>query len=78
MDEATNETAGRWVTIEVGYVDPQRRSCALCGRPLARKIWRETVDGETLDFCEPGHVGLYRSYWLPLYGKHLEGSAAAG
>ncbi len=68
MSETGNETQGAWVTIDVGYVDPQRRSCALCGRPLARKIWRETIEGDALDFCEPGHVTLYRDYWLPKYG----------
>ncbi|MCA9860698.1 MAG: hypothetical protein KC438_13300 [Thermomicrobiales bacterium] len=59
---------GSWVTIDVGYVDPQRRSCALCGRPLARRIWRENVEGHMREFCEPAHVALYRDYWLPLYG----------
>ena len=68
MDEHTTGNRGDWVTIDVGYVDPQRRSCAFCGRPLARKIWRQMIQGEVLDFCEPRHVTLYRSYWLPLYG----------
>lgn len=69
MTEDACGDSGSWVIREVGYVDPQRRSCALCGRPLARRIWQETVHGVTLEFCEPAHVVLYRDYWLPLYGR---------
>ena len=61
--------SGAWVTLEVGYVDPQRRSCAFCGRPLATKVWREEVAGNMLDFCDPDHVARYYTYWLPLYGE---------
>lgn len=68
MASTATGNSGQWVTMDVGYVDPQRRSCALCGRPLARRIWREEVEGNTLEFCEPAHVALYRDYWLPIYG----------
>lgn len=71
MNEADANESGTWVTIELGYVDPQRRSCALCGRPLARRIWRERIAGNTLDFCNPDHVARYHSYWVPLYGAQM-------
>lgn len=61
----TSRTAAvQWVTLDVGYVDPQRRSCVLCGRPLARQIWRQEVGGNMLEFCEPAHVDL-SEYLLP-------------
>lgn len=68
MSEDSRNTPGFWTEIDVSYVDPQRRSCALCGRPLAKNIWREEIEGCELDFCEPSHAALYQSYWLPLYG----------
>lgn len=68
MGDIDNTERGTWVVLEVGYVNPRRTHCAFCGRPLARKVWRENIDGQELLFCDPEHVDLYRSYWLPLYG----------
>jgi hypothetical protein len=59
---------GQWVIPPVSYVDPLRQPCALCGRPLARRFWRETRCGRVLHFCEPAHAVLYEEYWYPLYG----------
>ncbi|MGD9712119.1 MAG: hypothetical protein AB7V46_08655 [Thermomicrobiales bacterium] len=59
---------GEWIELPVSYVDPARVSCDLCGRPIARKFWREVIEGRDLRFCEPGHAELYESYWLPTYG----------
>jgi hypothetical protein len=60
---------GRWVTPAVSYVDPLRLSCALCGRPIARRHWREEIDGDERIFCEPAHAELYETYWLEVYGS---------
>ena len=60
---------GEWITPTVSYVEPQRIACALCGRPIARKYWRASIDEQHLAFCEPDHAGLYVSYWIPTYGN---------
>jgi hypothetical protein len=60
--------SGEWITPSVSYVEPKRRFCALCGRPIARRYWRAAPTGEFLPFCEPAHVDLYLTYWLPTYG----------
>jgi hypothetical protein len=53
---------GQWVTPAVSYVDPRRRFCDLCGRPIARRFWQvETERGEGV-FCDPGHAVLYTTY----------------
>jgi len=53
---------GEWVTPPVSYVDPSRRFCQFCGRPIARKFWQvETKNGETI-FCDPAHAALYTTY----------------
>ncbi|MCC7024074.1 MAG: hypothetical protein IT338_14720 [Thermomicrobiales bacterium] len=53
---------GEWVTPEVSYVDPERRHCAHCGRPIARRYWRGEVKGEALAFCGPEHAARYMTY----------------
>jgi hypothetical protein len=54
--------AGEWITPPVSYIDPARRFCELCGRPIARKFWRaRTERGEGI-FCEPAHAALYTTY----------------
>jgi len=60
---------GEWVLPSISYVEPARRHCALCGRPIARRYWRAAVAGETRNFCDPDHEALYRSYWIPTWGK---------
>lgn len=66
--EGTDATPGEWVVPAVSYVEPKRRFCALCGRPIARRYWRAAPIGSPLPFCEPAHADLYLTYWLPLYG----------
>jgi hypothetical protein len=61
--------SGRWVTPPVSYVEPKRIFCALSGRPIARQYWEQTIDGQTLIFCDPDHARLYIEYWLPTYGE---------
>lgn len=70
-ESTTSETRpelGEWITPSVSYVEPRRRACALCGRPIARRYWRAAPAGAALPFCDPTHADLYRTYWLPLYG----------
>ena len=53
---------GEWVVPAVSYVDPARRSCAFCGRPIARRYWRVTREGEERIFCDPAHARLDATY----------------
>jgi hypothetical protein len=66
---ATDRNDGTWVIPPVSYVEPDRRSCAFCGRPIARQYWQSAPDGTIRSFCDPSHSDLYLSYWLPLYGS---------
>ena len=53
---------GEWITPPVSYVDPTRRFCELCGRPIARRFWQaRTESGEGI-FCDPAHAALYATY----------------
>ena len=64
----SSRVPGEWVTPTVSYVEPKRRFCALCGRPIARRYWRAAPAVEPLTFCEPAHADLYVAYWLPVHG----------
>jgi hypothetical protein len=75
-DQSRAETAagdGAWVLPRISYVEPARRHCSLCGRPLARRYWRATVNGAAAMFCDPAHEALYHSYWLPVHGAPRPG-----
>lgn len=50
--------AGEWVEPEVSYVNPSRRFCGLCGRPIARRYWRVVREGEERIYCEVRHAEL--------------------
>ena len=60
--EDTAATRGEWVTPSVSYVDPRRRFCELCGRPIARRFWQVELNGEERIFCDPAHAHLYETY----------------
>jgi hypothetical protein len=52
---------GEWITPPVSYVDPARRFCKFCGRPIARRFWlAKTAGGGT--FCDPAHAALFTTY----------------
>ena len=53
---------GEWVTPAMSYIDPVRRFCALCGRPIARRYWKTEQDTEELAFCDPAHAARYATY----------------
>ncbi|MCA9879009.1 MAG: hypothetical protein KC442_14555 [Thermomicrobiales bacterium] len=58
-----SEQPGEWVTPEVNYVDPERRFCAYCGRPIARRYWRVSSHaGESAAYCSPEHAALDATY----------------
>ncbi|MBA3451119.1 MAG: hypothetical protein H0T18_07900 [Chloroflexia bacterium] len=61
-------TPGKWVIPGVSYVNPERRHCALCGRPIARRYWQETIAGTTRVFCDPAHALLKITYPLSTTG----------
>ena len=57
MGTAVNEQLGQWIEPEVNYVAPERRFCAYCGRPIARRYWAQrTTEGATTPFCTPEHA----------------------
>lgn len=60
---------GRWVEIKRTWHDTALTNCALCGRLVPRKAWMVEFEGEERPFCNEECEGLYRSYWLPKYGK---------
>lgn len=55
-------TGGEWVVPAVSYVDPVRRSCAFCGRPIARRYWRVAQEGKERIYCVPAHALLDTTY----------------
>ena len=64
MSMSTNpaNAVGKWVLADVGYVDPARVFCHFCGRPLSRKYWQVTDEGETRIYCEERHAKLEQTY----------------
>lgn len=50
------KNSGRWVEPAVSYVDPARRFCGYCGRPIARRYWEREERGERRAYCGPGHA----------------------
>ena len=59
---AQKPAPGEWIAPSVSYVDPTRRFCQFCGRPIARRFWKaETKSGERL-FCEPALAALQATY----------------
>lgn len=68
MGTAVSEQTGRWVEPEVNYVDPERRFCAYCGRPIARRYWEDEMgSGELAAYCSPEHAERKATY-----PSHLE------
>ena len=53
---------GEWITPAVSYVDPSRRFCDLCGRPIARRFWQVVIGDATRIFCDPSHADLNTTY----------------
>jgi hypothetical protein len=49
---------GEWITPPISYVDPRRRFCAFCGRPIARRFWQVGAG----IFCDPAHAHEYTTY----------------
>ena len=64
MDSASNEAtgAGGWVMPPVSYVDPARRFCEFCGRPIARRFWQVEMERGAAIFCDAAHAALFTTY----------------
>jgi len=67
---------GEWIEIQRTWHDTEVTNCALCGRLVPRRIWMVEIDCQALPFCNEECEGLYRSYWLPKYGKRANEAAA--
>jgi hypothetical protein len=61
MSTGDGERDGEWIVPAVSYVEPARRFCAYCGRPIARRFWRERTPAGDLAFCQPAHAAMYAS-----------------
>jgi hypothetical protein len=53
---ARDREVGRWVEPAVSYIDPARRTCGYCGRPIARRYWEREEEGEGRAYCGPEHA----------------------
>ncbi len=64
--EAERSTAqtvrGAWVQPEVSYIDPVRRFCAYCGRPIARGYWQPNEGEHGQVYCDPAHATAQATY----------------
>lgn len=59
---SVGDGAGAWILPAVSYVDPTRRFCELCGRPIARRYWQIAIEERKRIFCDPTHADLYATY----------------
>ena len=55
---------GEWITPAVSYVDPRRRFCVFCGRPIARRFWQAGAVGGAGIYCDPAHAQRHATYPL--------------
>jgi endogenous inhibitor of DNA gyrase (YacG/DUF329 family) len=60
---------GEWREIKRSWHDTALTNCTLCGRLVPRKAWMVEIEAQALPFCNEECEALYRSYWLPKYGK---------
>lgn len=51
--------------VAADYLKKGSVHCEFCGRMIVRLGW--VVESQV--FCDPDCARLYRSYWLPRYGK---------
>ena len=62
-----SEQGGHWVEPDVNYVDPERRFCAFCGRPIARRYWEVEAAGVgKVAYCSPDHADRKATYPVQL------------
>ena len=60
---------GEWQPSPVGYLEPHRVVCELCGQLVPGRYWLQTVGDVDHVFCNPDHAEMYETYWLPRYGS---------
>ena len=65
-DSAASQTRdpGRWVLPAVSYINTERRTCAYCGRPLARRYWAQVREETERSYCDPAHADSHTTYPL--------------
>lgn len=76
-----SEHLGQWVTPDVNYVDPDRRFCAFCGRPIARRFWLVEQKGQNAAvYCSPEHAMEVTAYpeMVRRIGLTSDGTACPG
>ena len=54
--------AGEWVQPDVSYIDPVRRFCAYCGRPIARRYWEQRGGRYGEVYCNTAHAAAQATY----------------
>ncbi len=56
------QVRGRWVEPEGSYVNPARRFCAYCGRPIARRYREVERRGAVRRYRVPEHAASDATY----------------
>lgn len=64
-----NQPAGHWEKLNRSWWDPKVANCEMCGQMIPRDVWLSD-DGHS--FCSVECDELYRSFWLPRYGKEAD------
>lgn len=67
---------GTWEEVPISYRDNEGQYCACCGKPVARRVYVETVQGLERRFCSPDCADLFGWYWLPRHGNPSRREAA--
>ena len=55
-----------WVEVdnETRWYDQSMIHCELCGRMIAKRLFRSEIEGKPRTFCGEGCAQLYQDYWL--------------
>jgi hypothetical protein len=69
---------GEWQEIKRSWHDSTLTNCTHCGRLVPRRVWTVEFDCAPLPFCNEECEALYRSYWLPKYGRKQAAESADG
>ena len=57
---------GHWERLNRSWWDPKVVNCEMCGQMIPRDVW---LSADNHLFCSVECDDLYRSYWIPRYGK---------
>lgn len=55
-----------WVELDndARWYEQPMIHCDLCGRMIAKRLFRAEIEGESRTFCGEGCAQLYQDYWL--------------